>query len=64
MKYLFVVPIFFFVSTALLAQERGIIECHERKSITVWEVPESLLVITQLPCRHEVNIVGLERGYV
>jgi hypothetical protein len=64
MKSLLFVPLFFFVSVVVSAQDRGMIECQDQKSVLALEAPGSHMVARHLSCGQTVIIVGLERGYV
>ena len=64
MKCLVVVSLLFTISGTAAGQDRGVIECQDRASITAWEQPESIMVARQLSCDQAVTILGVERGYV
>jgi hypothetical protein len=64
MKQIQIVVLFFcFAGVAAMAQQRGVIVCLDRTSISVWEKPGGMTVIRQLGCGEEVSILGFERSY-
>jgi hypothetical protein len=64
MKYCSSILFFLLCGTVAFAQDRGIIECGGRISISAWEKPGSLFVARQLSCGQTVTVIGMERGYI
>jgi len=64
MKCLVVVSLLFTISGTAAGQDRGVIECRDRASITAWEKPESIMVVRQLSCGQTITVLNVERGYV
>jgi hypothetical protein len=63
MRYLSGVLFFFLISTIGSAQERGIIDCQDRTSVSAQETPGGLMDVKQLYCGQEVAIIRLENGF-
>jgi hypothetical protein len=64
MKSILALSFWILLNTCLLAQSRGVINCHDRESIPAWEMPGSIVDLRQLSCGQSVVILGVDRGYV